>query len=117
MSVPVRTPVDQVPAPPAGTPVGHAGVRVDVHERRAPHTNGFLGLLVALLFAAAAIVSFNRLGATQNGAWAVLGVLLLAFGIIVLASLTVIQPGRTAVVQFFGRYIGTVRTTGLVWLP
>jgi regulator of protease activity HflC (stomatin/prohibitin superfamily) len=117
MSVPVRTSVDEMPAPPAGTPVGHAGVRVDVHERPAPHTNGFLGLLVALLLVAAAIVSFNRLAATEAGGWAVLGAFLLAAGVVVVASLTVIQPGRTAVVQFFGRYIGTVRTAGLVWLP
>ncbi len=36
---------------------------------------------------------------------------------LVLASVKVIQPARTAVVQFFGRYIGTARRTGLVWLP
>ncbi len=117
MSVPVRTHVEEMPAPPAATPVGHAGVRVDVHERRAPQTNGFIGLLVAVLLVAAAIVSFNRLGATQSGGWAVLGALLLAAGIIVVASLTVIQPGRTAVVLFFGRYVGTARRAGLVWLP
>jgi regulator of protease activity HflC (stomatin/prohibitin superfamily) len=72
---------------------------------------------VALLLVAAAIVSFNRLAVTEVGGWAVLGAFLLAAGIVVVASLTVIQPGRTVVVQFFGRYIGTVRTTGLVWLP
>ena len=92
-------------------------MRVDVHERRAPHANGFLGLLVALALLAAAAVSFNRLLGTQDGTWAVLASFLLAAGIIVLTSLAVIQPGRTTVVQFFGRYIGTARTAGLVWLP
>jgi regulator of protease activity HflC (stomatin/prohibitin superfamily) len=117
MSAPVRTPTEETPAPAAGTPVGHAGVRVDVRERPAPRANGFLGLLVAFLLLAAAVVSFNRLADTQVGVWAVAGAVLLALGILVVASLTVIQPGRTAVVQFFGRYIGTARTTGLVWLP
>jgi regulator of protease activity HflC (stomatin/prohibitin superfamily) len=117
MSAPVTTPTDETPPAPARTPVGHTGVRVDVRERRAPHANGFLGLLVALLLLAAAIVSFNRLADTQAGVWAVAGVVLLVLGIIVTASLTVIQPGRTVVVLFFGRYIGTARTTGLVWLP
>jgi regulator of protease activity HflC (stomatin/prohibitin superfamily) len=27
-----------------------------------------------------------------------------------------VQPGQTAVLQFFGRYAGTVRRTGLVWI-
>ncbi len=113
------TALDDAPAPPppAGTPVGHAGVRVEVRERRAPHANGFLGLLVAFLLASGAVVSFNRLANTQAGGWAVLGTVLLVATIIVIVSLSVIQPGRTNVVQFFGRYIGTARRTGLVWLP
>jgi len=111
------SPTQQAPAPPAGTPVGHQGVRVDVHERPAYQGNGFLGLVVAFVLLAAAIVCFNRLAATEVGWWAVAGVLLLVLGIIVAASLKVIQPGQTAVVQFFGRYIGTARRTGLVWLP
>ncbi|HVN10747.1 MAG TPA: SPFH domain-containing protein [Kineosporiaceae bacterium] len=117
MSVPVRTPTDETPAPPAETAVGRARTPVAVRERPAPYTNGFLGLLVALLLLSAAIVAFNRLAATQVGSWAVLGAFLLAAAILVVASLAVIQPGRTAVVQFFGRYIGTVRSAGLVWLP
>jgi regulator of protease activity HflC (stomatin/prohibitin superfamily) len=107
---------EQVPAPAAGTPVGHQGVRVDVHERAALQINGFLGILVALLLLSASILAFNRLAATQVGSWAVLGAVLLALGIVALASIKVIQPGQTAVVQFFGRYIGTARRTGLVWL-
>lgn len=117
MSAPVRIPTGETPAPPAGTPVGHAGARVDVRERPAPSANGFLGLLVAFLIFAGAVVCFNRLANTQVGLWAIAGTVLLAAGIIVVVSLTVIQPGRTAVVQFFGRYIGTVRRAGLVWLP
>src|SRR5690349_11932258 len=110
------TATEQVPAPAAGTPVGHQGVRVDIHERRTLQINGFLGLLVALVLLSAGIVAFNRLLNTQAGGWAVVGTVLLALGIIALASIKVIQPGQTAVVQFFGRYIGTARRTGLVWL-
>jgi regulator of protease activity HflC (stomatin/prohibitin superfamily) len=57
--------------------------------------------------------------ATSGGSWAfgVLGGLLVLAAVIVLASLKVVQPGYTAVVQFFGAYIGTARTTGLLWLP
>jgi regulator of protease activity HflC (stomatin/prohibitin superfamily) len=45
-----------------------------------------------------------------------LGVLATLAAAVVLASLTIVQPGQTAVVQFFGRYVGTARRTGLVWL-
>ena len=37
-------------------------------------------------------------------------------GVIILASLTIVQPGQTRVVRFFGRYVGTVRRTGLSWI-
>ncbi len=33
--------------------------------------------------------------------------------VVVLVSLVVVQPGQTRVVQFFGRYVGTVRRPGL----
>jgi regulator of protease activity HflC (stomatin/prohibitin superfamily) len=103
--------IEQVPVP-AGTPVGHRGVRVDVHERAALQLNGFLGLLLALVLAVVAVWAFVQAGR----GFAVLGVVLLVLALVVLASLKVIQPGQTAVVQFFGRYVGTARRTGLVWL-
>jgi regulator of protease activity HflC (stomatin/prohibitin superfamily) len=37
-------------------------------------------------------------------------------GVIILASLVIVQPGQTQVVQFFGSYVGTVRHTGLSWI-
>jgi regulator of protease activity HflC (stomatin/prohibitin superfamily) len=106
-----------VPAPPAGTPVGHSGIRVSLHERPSWHASGFLGLLVAVVFAAGAAWAFIAAAGGGSALLAVLGVVLVVAALVVLASLTVVQPGYTAVVQFFGRYIGTARTTGLLWLP
>jgi len=37
-------------------------------------------------------------------------------GVVILASLVVVQPGQTRVVRFFGSYVGTVRRTGLSWI-
>jgi regulator of protease activity HflC (stomatin/prohibitin superfamily) len=34
----------------------------------------------------------------------------------VLASLVIVQPGQTRVIQYFGRYVGTVRRPGLWWV-
>src|SRR4051794_14189016 len=117
MSGPAVPQLDHAPALPAGEPIGYQGIRVDVRERPAFGANGFVGLLVAVVLGAGAVWSFVR--ATQDAATGgvLLGVVLAILAVLVLASLTVIQPGQTAVVQFFGRYIGTARRTGLVWLP
>jgi regulator of protease activity HflC (stomatin/prohibitin superfamily) len=121
---------EHAPAPPAGTPVGHQGVRVDVHERPAVQGNGFLGLLLALVLVALAVWSFTQVSTgTQTTdasgevtsqarpTFVVLGIVLALLALVVLTSIKVIQPGQTAVVQFFGRYIGTARRAGLTWLP
>jgi regulator of protease activity HflC (stomatin/prohibitin superfamily) len=36
--------------------------------------------------------------------------------VVVLSSLVIVQPGQTRVIQFFGRYAGTVRSPGLSWV-
>jgi regulator of protease activity HflC (stomatin/prohibitin superfamily) len=36
--------------------------------------------------------------------------------VVVLCSLVIVQPGQTRVIQFFGRYVGTIRRTGLTWV-
>jgi regulator of protease activity HflC (stomatin/prohibitin superfamily) len=41
---------------------------------------------------------------------------LAVLALLLVAPLVVIQPGEARVVQFFGRYIGTARRTGLVWV-
>jgi regulator of protease activity HflC (stomatin/prohibitin superfamily) len=109
--------LDHTPPPPAREPIGYQGIRVEVRERRSFQANGFLGLLVAVLLGLGAGWAFARAATDANGALVAVGVLLAIAAVLVLASLTVIQPGQTAVVQFFGRYVGTARRTGLVWLP
>jgi len=113
----MSTPVQLADPEPSVQPVGHAGTRVDVTERDAWQFNGFVGFACAVVLGALAAWLFVRATAQDNP-----GVLLwLAVGLsvcclLVLGSLTMIQPGQTRVVQFFGAYLGTVRTTGLVWL-
>ncbi|MFI9594490.1 SPFH domain-containing protein [Nonomuraea sp. NPDC052265] len=75
-------------------------------ERRAFRINGFLVLLVLLLLAGgAALVSIETLGI----AWIVLFVL-------VSSGFTVVNPNEAKVVQFLGRYVGTVNVAGLQWV-
>ncbi|WP_256839753.1 SPFH domain-containing protein [Ornithinimicrobium faecis] len=123
---------EQTPAPdeavggtPAGTPVGHDGTRVNATERAAWSIDGFAGLVISLVIiglglwqmiagiisATEAVDSFGSVGGAV--AQIVIGAVVFTVGTILASSLTVIAPGHTKVVQFFGRYIGTVRKTGL----
>jgi regulator of protease activity HflC (stomatin/prohibitin superfamily) len=110
------TPTPHVPDRPA-SPVGHAGTRVDVVERDIWQGNGVVAAVLTLALALAGFWSLARLAETESVAFGVLaGVCILAAAVIG-ASISVIQPGRTNVVQLFGAYRGTARRTGLIWLP
>jgi regulator of protease activity HflC (stomatin/prohibitin superfamily) len=90
-------------------PFGHSGARVEVTERKAAALPGAFGI-VALALCVAVGVWMLRTGRDQLVVWPAL------VFIVVLTSLVVVQPGQTRVVQFFGRYMGTVRRTGLSWV-
>ncbi len=103
---------------PAGVPVGHAGARVDVAERRAWSTNGLIGLavVVALILGgvfAAITVGWALAAGAENTGGVVLAVLLWFLAAVLGTAITVVDPGETRVVQLFGRYIGTLRADGL----
>ena len=97
---------DTAAPPPATAPVGHQGARVEIRERPARSINGWYGVLLAL-----ACVVGTILVVRTSWRWAPGPLVLVA--VLVLASLVVVQPGQTRVVQFFGRYVGTVRQPGL----
>lgn len=105
---------------PATTPVGHAGTRVDVRERTAWTVDGFLALLAALVLLGGTgflVYRAIRAGVAGESVSPVLilgAVLLFLLAGVVLSALAIVQPGETKVVQFFGRYVGTARRTGLL---
>ncbi|HRA49490.1 SPFH domain-containing protein [Actinotalea sp.] len=101
---------------PVVRPVGPGGVEVDIRERSAWHTDGFLGLAIALALGGVGVWAVIRSDESGSGSLGVLGGIALVLAGVAASSLTIVQPGRTQVVQFFGRYIGTVRRAGLVWL-
>ncbi len=83
-----------------------------VREHAATGVNGFLGLLAGLVLLVVGAV----LAATGNAGLPLLGVIVLILGVIALRGLVTISPGEAKVLQFFGRYVGTVRTAGLRWV-
>jgi len=102
------TTAQQVPHLPA-TRTGHEAARATIQERPARVAPGSLGVLVLLVCIGAAI------GLAYSPVPALLAVPTVIF-IVVLQSLVVVPPGQTRVVQFFGRYVGTVRRPGLSWV-
>ncbi|MDO8105586.1 SPFH domain-containing protein [Isoptericola sp. b441] len=99
-------------------PVGRDGTVVEIGERRAWQAEGFAGLVLGLVLTGAAVWLFALAGSpdtTGSDLWAVAGIVASLLAVVQWTSLSVVQPGRTKVVQFFGRYVGTVRRTGLVW--
>jgi SPFH domain / Band 7 family len=94
---------------PEATPVGHAGTRVEIHERPAWAMSGWLGVLLAAACIAAVVL-------LAHSSVAVLAVVPGLAAALILTSLVIVQPGHTKVVRFFGSYVGTVRRTGLSWI-
>jgi regulator of protease activity HflC (stomatin/prohibitin superfamily) len=82
---------------------------VDINERPVVAVNGWIG--VALL---AGCVAGIVISGRHEKAW--LWVPIVVF-LLVITSLVVVTPGQTSVVQFFGRYIGTVRRPGFWLVP
>jgi regulator of protease activity HflC (stomatin/prohibitin superfamily) len=94
---------------PEATPVGHAGTRVDIHERPAWAISGWAGVLVVAICVLAAVL-------LAESSVAGLAILPAVVAVVILTSLVIVQPGHTKVVRFFGSYVGTVRRTGLSWI-
>jgi regulator of protease activity HflC (stomatin/prohibitin superfamily) len=94
---------------PETTPVGHSGIRVEIHERPAWAISGWAGVLVVLACIAAAIL-------LAESSIAPLAIAPALAALVISTSLVIVQPGQTKVVRFFGSYVGTVRRSGLWWI-
>jgi regulator of protease activity HflC (stomatin/prohibitin superfamily) len=82
-------------------------------ERRVFRVSGFvvIGLLIVLAVVAGLL-------AWQSGAEAVVAAAVAAYAVILAVAatgFTVVNPNDGQVVQFFGRYLGTIREAGLHW--
>lgn len=89
-------------------PVGHEGARVDISQRPALAVNGWFGVIVLAL---CALAGWWAVGNNQGLLW--LPILVFA---LVATSLDIFPPGQMLVVQFFGRYVGTVARPGFWWV-
>src|SRR5947209_15012958 len=92
-------------------PVGRQGARVEIQQRQAAMITGWLGVAVLFGLAAATYAAIQ----TQAEGW-VISLPIIAF-CLVASSIVIVPPGQSRVLQFFGTYMGTVRTPGFwcVW--
>ena len=93
----------------ATPPTGPAQARVDVVERPAWRSDGIVWAIIALVLIGASLGVLFVL--PESIVWILL-VPVLA-GVLILSSLVVVPPGEPRVIEFFGRYVGTVRRPGL----
>ena len=77
--------------------------------------NGLVALLILLIAAAATSYAFLSAARTGNAAASVAWTIVLVILIVGLAGLFTVQPNDAKVLTLFGRYVGSVRESGLWW--
>jgi regulator of protease activity HflC (stomatin/prohibitin superfamily) len=81
-------------------------------ERRVARTSGFLMVGLVLVVAAVIVVAVLTGNSPAVVTASVAGSLLVA---LIASGFVVVNPNEAQVVQFFGRYIGTIRDAGFFW--
>src|SRR5688500_13612739 len=81
-------------------------------ERRAFRAPGFLILLALLVMVGGVIAAVA--GQPEDTAGGLVAIAITA-AVLVMTGFTVVNPNESRVVQFFGRYIGTIQTAGFHW--
>jgi hypothetical protein len=85
-------------------PVGHQGARVDIAQRPAVAVNGWFAVIVLAACGYGVYLSAKN----DHG---IIWLPIVVFALVA-TTLVIVPPGQTSVVQFFGRYVGTVAKPG-----
>lgn len=78
--------------------------------------SGFLALLFSLLLFVSAIFLFGKGGQERDGTFALFGVLAFLASVYLSLGIIVISPNHSRVLTFFGKYVGTVKENGLLFV-
>jgi regulator of protease activity HflC (stomatin/prohibitin superfamily) len=88
-------------------------------EKELKAMSGFLALILAIAGIAGAIVCFitGANMAEQGNPWLIiLGAALLVLAMFLFKGVMVVNPNHSRVCTFFGKYVGTVKANGLLWV-
>jgi regulator of protease activity HflC (stomatin/prohibitin superfamily) len=81
-------------------------------ERRAFRVPGFVMLVLAIGLIVVVLVMAGRNQPSLTGG---LTVVVVIAEVLILSGLTVVNPNEARVIQFFGRYVGSVKVAGFHW--
>ncbi len=76
--------------------------------------SGFLPLIIALFLLAAGIYLLAHYN-NQSGMTAI-GIIIFIIAIFIIRGLTIIQPNNSVVLTFFGKYVGSLKENGLMFV-
>lgn len=79
--------------------------------------SGFIMLLFALLLLATGIFLFTRLNQDNNDPLIILPAIICMAGFVfILKGIMIVNPNHSRVLVFFGKYVGSVKENGLLWV-
>lgn len=77
---------------------------------------GFFMLLIAILLLIAGVYLLSANGQQATAGNSIVTVIILAVGVFIFKGLFVVNPNHSRVLVFFGKYVGTVKKNGLLWV-
>jgi regulator of protease activity HflC (stomatin/prohibitin superfamily) len=83
---------------------------MNMNEKQISSASGFIFIALCIVSMILGVYLIKEL--IQS----ILGILLIIIGLLCLMGLTIINPNEAAVVTFFGKYQGTIKTNGLRWV-
>lgn len=79
--------------------------------------SGYLALVFGILAFVGAVLLFIAAGGQNSGSWEIiLAVVLFVASIFIFKGIMVVNPNHSRICVFFGKYIGTVKENGLLWV-
>ena len=86
-------------------------------EKLLKPVSGFLTLIFSLIsFIAGIVVLVNSGSENGNVLMILLGILLILTGVFLFKGITIVNPNQSVVCTFFGKYVGTVKDNGLLFV-
>lgn len=85
-------------------------------EKITKPVSGFLALLISLLLAAVAVFLFIQGGRNEEGTYILYGAITMIAAVFLAAGIIIISPNHAKVLTFFGKYVGTVKENGLLFV-
>ncbi len=79
-------------------------------------TNGYAALILSLALIGAAAYCFITAGNTNQVVYVGPGIAAFLIGLLVLKGLIIVEPNNTRVLTLFGKYAGTVKDNGLLFI-